>query len=357
MPADPTRRSPGIPLALGAAALFGLSMPAAKPLLATVDPWLAAGLLYSGAGIGLAAVRLLRKAIHTRPVEAPLRRADLPWLAAVVVAGGILAPVLLMFGLARSDAASTSLLLNLEGVATLGIAWLVFREHVDRRLLLGAVSIIAGAVLLSWRDGDAAFNSGAILVALACVAWGIDNNLTRKLSFADPTQVAMIKGISAGAVNLSLSLATGARLPDTLALIATGFVGFIGYGISLVLFVAALRHLGTARTGAYFSLAPFIGAVAGIGFLHEKPGWALLAAGCLMAVGLYLHLAERHDHEHVHEPFEHEHGHVHDEHHRHRHLTDQAAEPRHAHRHRHAPLVHGHRHYPDLHHRHPHPRG
>lgn len=359
MSVKPIPRSPGVLLALGSATLFGLSTPAAKPLLGTVDPWLAAGLLYSGAGIGLAAMRLLQKVTHERALEAPLRRADLPWLAAIIFAGGILAPVLLMFGLAWSDAASTSLLLNLESVATLCMAWLVFREHVGRRLLLGAFSIIAGAVVLSWRGGNAGINADAILVALACVAWGIDNNLTRKLSFADPTQIAMIKGLSAGAVNLSLSLATGAHLPGLAVVILMCLVGFVGYGISLVLFVAALRHLGTARTGAYFSFAPFVGAVAGVGFLHEEPGWTLLAAGCLMALGLYLHLVERHDHEHVHEPFEHEHGHVHDEHHRHWHpaVQAQAAELRHAHRHRHAPLVHRHRHYPDLHHRHPHPRG
>jgi drug/metabolite transporter (DMT)-like permease len=194
-------------------------------------------------------------------------------------------------------------------------------------------------------------NAGALLVALACLAWGIDNNLTRKLSSADPLQIAMIKGIVAGAVNLCLSLAVGARLPDLFDSIAIGVVGFLGYGISLVLFVAALRHLGAARTGAYFSFAPFIGAILGIAFLGEPVTWTLVAAGGLMAVGLYLHLAERHSHEHVHEPIEHEHGHVHDEHHQHQHAVGEAVD---AHSHRHVSLAHRHPHYPDLHHRHPH---
>lgn len=356
MPASSTPWFPGVPLALGAAFLFGLSMPAAKPLLAAVDPWLAAGLLYAGAGAGLALVHLTRSTARSSPPEAPLRRADLPWLAGIVVAGGVLAPLLLMFGLARSDAASASLLLNLEGVATLAIAWLVAREHVDRKLVLGALSIIAEAVLLSWR-GAAEMNSGAMFIALACAAWGIDNNLTRRLSSADPIQIAMIKGLFAGTANLGLSLAAGSHLPDPAALIATALVGFVGYGISLVLFVSALRHLGTARTGAYFSLAPLAGATGGIVFLREELGWTLLAAGALMAIGLYLHLAERHDHEHAHEAFEHDHVHGHDQHHCHAHAGHQEAEPRHAHRHRHAPLVHRHPHYPDLHHRHLHPRG
>jgi drug/metabolite transporter (DMT)-like permease len=345
---------PGVPLALGSAALFGMSTPAAKLLLATVDPWLTAGLLYLGAGIGLGATQLFRNAVRLAPAEAPLRAGDLPWLAGVVLTGGVLAPVLLMFGLARTGAASASLLLNLEGLATMAIAWIVFREHVDRRLLFGAFCILAGAALLSWQGRGVAMNAGALLVAFACLAWGIDNNLTRKLSSADPLQIAMIKGAVAGSVNLSLSLAAGARLPDLFDSVAAGVVGFLGYGVSLVLFVAALRHLGTARTGAYFSFAPFVGAVLGIAFLGEPATWTLVAAGGLMAVGLYLHLAERHRHEHMHEPIEHEHGHIHDEHHQHEHATGEAADERHAHRHSHAPLVHGHPHYPDLHHEHLH---
>jgi drug/metabolite transporter (DMT)-like permease len=250
---------PGILLALLSAILFGASTPLAKMMLGNVDPWMLAGLLYLGAGFGLALVHLSRDVLRLPAIEAPLRRSDMPWLAAVIMAGGILGPVFLMFGLARTEAAGASLLLNLEGIATMGIAWLVFRENVDRRLLFGAFAILAGAALLSWQ-GSASFSWGAALIVAACVSWGIDNNLTRKLSSADPVQIAMLKGLVAGTVNLALALAHGAALPGGGTILAAGVVGFLGYGVSLALFVLGLRHLGTARTGAYFSLAPFIGA-------------------------------------------------------------------------------------------------
>ena len=205
-----THRWPGVPLALLSAALFGASTPLAKLLLGSVDPWLLAGLLYLGAGLGLAVVRARRSAGRDRFArEAPLRRGDLPWLGAVVIAGGVLGPLLLLYGLARTDAASGSLLLNLEGLATLAIAWVVFRENVDRRLFLGALAILAGAVLLSWQGHGIRLDLGALLIAGACLAWGIDNNLTRKLSAADPVQIAMTKGLVAGTVNLALALAPG----------------------------------------------------------------------------------------------------------------------------------------------------
>ena len=197
---------PGVPLALASAALFGASTPFAKLLLGSVDPWLLAGLLYLGAGLGLALVQLARSALRLPAAEAPLRRADLPWLAAVVAAGGVVGPLLLMLGLARTDAASGALLLNLEGLATMALAWLVFRENVDRRLLAGALAILAGAVLLSWQGRGAGLDLGALLIAGACLAWGIDNNLTRKLSSADPVQIALAKGLIAGTVNLTLAL-------------------------------------------------------------------------------------------------------------------------------------------------------
>ena len=348
-----THRWPGVPIALASAVLFGASTPFAKLLLGTVDPWLMAGLLYLGAGLGLAAIHLARAALRLPAVEAPLRRADLPWLAAVVAAGGMAGPLLLMLGLARTDAASASLLLNLEGLATMGLAWVVFRENVDRRLLLGAFAILAGAVLLSWSGGFG-LSWGALLIAGACLAWGIDNNLTRKLSSADPVRIAMVKGLVAGSVNLALALLQGAALPGPGAMLAAGVVGFLGYGVSLALFILGLRHLGTARTGAYFSLAPFVGAALAIVMLGEPLSARLLLAAALMALGLYLHLAERHEHEHAHKPMEHEHRHVHDEHHRHAHAPGELVEEPHTHWHRHEPLVHRHPHYPDLHHRHGH---
>lgn len=346
----------GISLALLSAALFGASTPFAKLLLGSTDPWMMAGLLYLGAGTGLGIVHLSRTALRIPDVEAPLRRTDLPWLALVILAGGIGGPLLLMFGLARTDAASASLLLNLEGLATMGIAWLWFRENVDRRLLLGAFAILAGAVLLSWQ-GRAALDTGTILIAGACLCWGIDNNLTRKLSSADPVQIAMLKGLVAGSVNLSLALANGAGLPPAGIVLAAGLVGFLGYGVSLALFVLGLRHLGTARTGAYFSLAPFVGAVLAVLLLGDPLSVRLLAAGGLMALGLWLHLSERHDHEHVHEAMEHEHRHRHDAHHQHEHAPGINPGEPHTHWHRHRPMVHRHPHYPDLHHRHGHGHG
>jgi drug/metabolite transporter (DMT)-like permease len=248
----------GVLFALLSAVLFGASTPLAKLLLGTVEPWLLAGLLYLGAGLGLAIVHFSRGALGLPTIETPLRRADMPWLAAVVASGGIAGPLLLMFGLARTEAAGAALLLNLEGLATMGIAWVVFRENVDRRLLLGAFAILMGAALLSWH-GTASFEWGALLIAGACLCWGVDNNLTRKLSSADPVQIAMLKGLVAGTVNLVLSLAHGATFPAAGVLLAIGVVGFLGYGVSLALFVLGLRHLGTARTGHISRWLPLLG--------------------------------------------------------------------------------------------------
>ncbi|MBB6254374.1 DMT family transporter [Nitrospirillum iridis] len=345
---------PGAPLALASAALFGASTPLAKLLLGHADPWLLAGLLYLGSGLGLGIVHLGRRFLRIEAPEAPLRRSDLPWLAAVVLVGGVVGPVLLMVGLTLTPASSAALLLNLEGLATLGIAWLAFRENVDRRLMLGAFAILAGALLLSWRGGPEGIGWGALAIAGACLAWGIDNNLTRKLSAADPVQIAMTKGLVAGSVNLALALSQGAAPPSLAIAAGASVVGFFGYGLSLVLFVLGLRHLGTARTGAYFSMAPFIGAILAIILFSEPLTYRLLAAAVLMGVGLYPHLAEQHEHEHAHEEMENEHVHVHDAHHLHDHEPGVPVEEPHAHVHRHAPLVHRHPHYPDLHHRHRH---
>ncbi len=343
---------PGVPLALASAVLFGVSAPLSKLLLGTVAPQLLAGLLYLGAGIGLAIVHIGRNAFGIPAPEAPLRHVDFPWLAAIVFFGGIVGPLLLMLGLNQTSASSGSLLLNLEGLATMGIAWLVFRENVDRRLLLGAFAIVVGAMVLSWDGQAVRFDAGAGLIAAACIAWGIDNNLTRKLSSADPVVTTMIKGLVAGSVNVSLALLSGSALPSSGTVGAAALVGFLGVGVSLVLFVLALRYLGTARTGAYFSLAPFIGAVVALPLLHEPLTLQLLLAGLLMGLGLWMHLAERHEHEHQHHVLEHEHSHVHDEHHQHRH--DAPVTQPHSHWHRHEPILHKHPHYPDLHHRHGH---
>lgn len=342
---------PGVPLALGSAALFGAAPPLSKLLLDTVNPFMLAGLLYLGAGVGLAVFRLLR-GMQAAAGEAQLARKDMPWLALAIGMGGIVAPVLLMFGLTLNTASSSALLLNLEGLATMAIAWLIYRENVDRRLLFGAFAILAGAILLSWQGQGVAFNLGALLVAGACLAWGLDNNFTRKISATDPVVIAMLKGLVAGIVNVGLALIAGASFPAVSIVAAAATAGFFAIGISLVMFILALRHLGTARTGAYYSLAPFIGALLAVSVLGEPLTLKLVIAGLLMGVGLWLHLSERHDHEHDHQALEHEHSHVHDEHHQHDH-DGMVTEP-HSHWHRHASMRHAHAHYPDLHHRHDH---
>ena len=343
---------PGVSLAVGAAILFGITAPMSKLMLGEIDPWMLAGVLYLGAGLGLGAAHWGRRVVGLPSVEAPLRQGDLPWLVLVVLFGGLLGPVMLMLGLSRTDAATGSLLLNLESIATMGIAWTLFRENVDRRLILGAACILVGAVTLSWQDGALHLDLGGLLIAGACLCWGIDNNLTRKLSAADPVQIAMVKGLVAGATNIALAAALGAPAPGIGPILSGGMLGLIGVGLSLVCFMLGLRHPGAARTGAYFSLAPFIGAAVAIMVLGEAMTAQFLVAGGLMAFGVWLHLTERHDHWHEHEALEHEHLHVHDAHHQHEHERP-LTEP-HSHMHRHKPLRHKHPHYPDLHHRHGH---
>ena len=346
----------GVFYALLAALLFGASTPLAKSLLPQMTPLMLAGLLYLGSGVGLAMysfVRSRRRDVARR--EAALTLKDAPWLAGAILAGGVIAPVLLMWGLAATPASSASLLLNLEGVLTALLAWFVFKENFDRRIALGMALIAAGGVSLSWTGRlDAGVPWSSLAIVGACLAWAIDNNLTRKVSAGDPVQIAMLKGLVAGGVNTGLALALGAKLPAASSLLATGVVGFFGYGVSLTLFVLALRHIGTARTGAYFSVAPFVGAAISILFLGDTLTIGFIAAAVLMALGVWLHLTEHHGHEHRHEPMEHEHLHTHDEHHRHTHRPDDPPGEPHTHTHRHEELVHTHPHYPDIHHRHGH---
>ena len=353
---SPPRDRLAVAFALGAAALFGISAPAGKALLAVTDPWLLAGLLYLGSGLALGGYRVAwGPRSRSTAGEAALGRGDWPWLGAAILTGGVIAPVLLMFGLSLASAAEASLLLNLEGVFTAVIAWVVFREHVDARIAAGMVAISLGAMLLAWDPGQAVqLNAGALLVAGACLGWAIDNNLTRKVSASDPLQIASVKGLVAGAVNVVIAISLGAAMPDAATVLLAGLLGLVSYGVSLVLFVLALRGLGAGRTSAYFSTAPFVGAVIGVLVLGEPITVRLALAAALMMVGVWLHVSERHEHEHTHEPMEHEHRHSHDEHHQHVH--DSSAPPRepHSHRHTHEALRHRHPHYPDIHHRHGH---
>ncbi|WP_218510659.1 DMT family transporter [Variovorax sp. dw_308] len=341
---------PGVAAALAAALLFGIGTPLAKRLLEGVGPWMLAGLLYLGSGIGLALLRRLRRAPR---VELPQGQGV--WLAGAVLSGGVVGPVLLMLGLSRLPASGASLLLNAEGVFTALLAWFAFRENFDRRIALGMLCIVIGALVLSW-PGEASFGDAwpALLVLGACLAWAVDNNLTRKVSLNDAMWIASVKGLAAGVVNLSLAFAMGAALPSAALVAGAMTLGFLAYGLSLALFVVSLRHLGTARTGAYFSVAPFFGALVAVAMLGEAVDARLLAAGLLMGIGVWLHLSEDHAHAHVHEAMEHEHAHEHDAHHQHPHPPGIEEGARHSHWHRHEPLEHAHPHFPDAHHRHPH---
>lgn len=346
---------PGILSALVAAALFGVSTPLAKLLLGTTPPVMLAGMLYLGSGIGLLAWFLWRRFRTDRVArEAALTWRDMPWLAGAILFGGVIAPVLLMSGLTHVAATNASLLLNLEGVFTALLAWFVFRENFDRRIAFGMAFIVAGGVLLSWSGETGGVSSWTLAIIGACLAWAIDNNLTRKVSAGDPVQIAGLKGLVAGLANIGIALVLGYSFPSIAMTLAAGVVGVLGYGMSLVLFVLALRHLGSARTGAYFSTAPFIGATLSLILLRETPGLVFWGAAGFMAAGVWLHLTERHEHEHEHEPLAHTHNHVHDEHHRHEHDYPWDGVEPHTHFHVHTPLTHSHPHYPDIHHRHRH---
>ena len=350
----------GVMYAIGAALLFGMGTPLAKLLLADVSPLMLAALLYLGSGLGLALVRAVRR-----------ERAVLPqghqwlWLGGAVLAGGVVGPVLLMLGLKNFPAADASLLLNSEGVLTALLAWFVFKENFDRRIALGMLAIVAGGLCLSWpRDGAPGGGSvgPALLIVAACLAWAVDNNLTRKVALLDAGFIAMSKGLVAGSVNLGLAWVTGASLPGAVIVAQAALLGFASYGASLVLFVLALRHLGTARTGAYFSIAPFAGALLAVLLLGEPVTLPLLMGAVLMGIGVALHLTERHSHSHTHEPLLHDHEHSHgdsngeggDVHHAHQHAQPVAPGVRHQHEHQHVSLAHTHAHFPDAHHRHSH---
>ncbi len=339
--------------ALGAAALFGASTPFAKHLSGDMPPVLLAGLLYLGSGLGLNLARVIRDG-GVKPSGLP--RSEWPWLLGAVFFGGVLGPVALMFGLVSTSGATASLLLNLEAVLTAVIAWVVFKENADWRIVLGMLAIVVGGVVLAWQTGSGAQASGMgpVWVSLACFCWAIDNNLTRKVSASDALFIAGIKGLMAGAVNTAMAVLMGATLPRVATIASTMCVGFLGYGISLVLFVLALRGLGTARTGAYFSTAPFIGAAVALLVFSETTPLAFWVAAALMALGVWLHLTESHAHEHLHETLEHTHEHTHDAHHQHAHAAGLPDSGKHSHRHRHLAMTHSHPHYPDVHHRHAH---
>jgi drug/metabolite transporter (DMT)-like permease len=345
-------RRTGILCALAAACLFGLSAPLAKLLLPETGPLTLAGLLYLGAGLGLAGASWVRPAAPDK--ETPLRRQDVGLLTGVVLAGGVIGPVLLLVGLQRVSGVVGSLLLNAEAPLTMLVAAACFGEHVGSHAVAGGLLVAAGGCLLAWAGGPLRADAlGATAVVAACASWALDTNLTQRLSLRDPIALARLKGLAAGAITLSLAFTVGQRLPGPSRLLAALGLGFGSYGVSVVLAVYALRLLGAARETTLFATAPFIGALAAVPVLGERLGDRELLAAAIMAGGVILMLRERHHHQHAHELLAHEHAHVHDEHHRHDHGAEPAPEP-HAHPHVHEPALHAHAHVPDLHHRHRH---
>jgi drug/metabolite transporter (DMT)-like permease len=341
--------------ALTAALLFGASTPAAKLVLGELNPQFTAGLLYLGSGLGLAVYLLVGSYFRPSQQRVSVKRTELFWLAGAVACGGVAGPLLLMFGLTTTQASSASLLLNLEGVFTALLAWFAFKEHTDRRIVLGMIAIVLGSIVLSWAPGQKfTLSLGAIAIIAACLCWALDNNLTRKISQADPVQIATIKGLVAGCVNCGIAIGLGSKLPSIQVSVTAAMIGLFGYGISLTLFIKSLRLLGTARTGAYFSTAPFAGAVLSLVFLHEQISINLVIAGALMSLGVMLHLTEKHDHEHEHPAAEHEHLHIHDEHHAHSHAPEFLDSEPHSHPHSHSQIKHSHPHFPDEEHGHAH---
>jgi drug/metabolite transporter (DMT)-like permease len=344
----------GVLLGLVAAVSFGVSAPLSKRLLDDVSPQLLAGLLYLGALFGLLALRPLR-ARSAFGQEARLQRADVPRLAGVVVAGGIVAPVLLLLGLERTTGSAGSLLLNLEGPFTAIVAIVWFREHLSRHALGGTLLIFAAAIALSWSvPGTTRDLTGALLIAGACALWAVDNNLTQGLTLRDPISVVTVKATAASVVNVSLAFAIGAHVPAAGAIAGALAVGAIAYGLSIGLDAYALRLLGAARESAIFATAPFVGAAVAVPLLDETLGWRAGSAAIVMAAGVVLMLTERHSHVHEHEPMVHDHVHRHDEHHQHEHEAGVNPSEPHSHPHRHAHLVHAHAHVSDVHHRHSH---
>jgi drug/metabolite transporter (DMT)-like permease len=359
---------------LGAAVLFGCSAPLISTLTGAGSALSIAAVLYGGASLALVPVALAQprpRGRHRADTETPVRRADWPALMALTVLGGVIGPVALVLGLARLPAASSSLLLNLEAVFTLAIAVLVGREHLGRRALLAAVLTIAGAVVLSEGSLSGASWQGAGLIALATLAWGIDNNLSQRLSLRDPLQIASIKAVGASLPMLGLALLLGHRFPAPPVIAALLLIGALGYGLSIWLDLLALRALGAAREAVIFASAPFVGAFFSVLVLREAPTGPLLIAAGLMVTGIVLLLRDAHSHWHLHERLQHAHRHRHDPrrhdpcalddpHHDHSHSAEELSGMRsdrpfwHAHEHRHEDMEHAHPHVSDAHHRHRH---
>jgi drug/metabolite transporter (DMT)-like permease len=343
--------------ALLAAILFGASAPLAKILLGEMDAIPMAGFLYLGSGVGALVFwrteHLYRKG---RSVEARLTRAEVPWLIGAIVSGGVIAPVVLLLGLKATPASTASLLLNFESVATTLIAVLAFKEAVDKRIWWAVGLITLASILLSWNTSSWGISLGALGILAACFLWGLDNNFTRNISAKNPLVIVAVKGLGAGTFNLIFSLLLGKALPAVVPALLAMVLGVFSYGLSIYLFILAMRSLGSARTSALFGSAPFVGTLLSVILLREMPQGLFWLSMPIMIAGAWLMLSENHEHHHIHEPVEHIHAHAHpDEHHNHCHPDEiTLANGVHCHLHLHNELEHSHHHTPDLHHRHIH---
>jgi len=348
-------RGSAILMALAAAVLFGISAPLSKLLLGDILPLPLAALLYFGGGAGALLFKLGRTAISKKPkAEADITKKDIPWLAGMILAGGVAAPVILLFSLKATPAATASLLLNFEAVSTAIIATVFFKEALGKRVWAAIALITASAVLLTWNPSEEwGFSLGALGVVGACVLWGVDNNLTRNVSAKDPLTITSVKGLGAGTVSLILSLAAGSPFPSAAMVLSALLLGVFSYGISIVLLIAAMRYLGAARSSAFFGTAPFIGAVVSVIIFGEFPALQFYISIPLMVAGAVLISGEKHQHRHLHPCMEHNHQHRHDDMH-HTHVHEDGFTGEHAHPHVHETMEHDHPHSPDIHHRHPH---
>ena len=341
--------------ALLAALLFGASAPVSKILLGEIAPITLAAFLYLGSGIGLLLYQLLQRNGNTIKAEAPIKKSDMGWLAGAILVGGIVAPIILLIGLRDTPGATASLLLNFEGIATTLIAALAFKEAVSRRAWWAIWAITLASIVLSVNINDGwGVSWGAVAILTACIFWGIDNNFTRNISAKNPISIVTIKGLVAGSFSLGLTLILGNQLPEIRVILKSMLLGSLSYGLSITLFIRAMRGLGAARASALFGTAPLAGIILSFLFLQETVTTIFLFALPLMMAGAFILVYEEHDHQHVHEEIVHEHLHQHDdEHHGHSHNgTEYGAV--HSHGHKHGRIRHTHHHMPDIHHRHTH---
>lgn len=345
-------------LALLAALLFGASAPFAKLLLSDFKPIQLAGVLYLGSGLGL----LLFKVIHNRilktsNLEANIKRNDVLWLIGAVISGGIMAPIILMFSLQKTPASTASLLLNFEPVSTTIIASIFFKEQINKKIWLSIILITFASIILSLDlSGKWGLSIGSIGIISACILWGLDNNFTRNISLKNPFVIVIVKGLFSGIFSISLSVILGYKIPDIDKIIYGLVLGFLSYGFSLLLFILALRNLGTSRTSAFFGFAPFLGTIISMLIFREIYNVLLYFSLPFMMLGAYLLLKERHMHLHVHAELIHGHIHKHDDlHHNHEHENENILQnEEHSHLHKHKKIEHIHKHLPDTHHRHQH---